>query len=314
MNDECPGSTMPISFRLRWVSAIVVILLALAGWSWRKELLFLLQPERPVAEVAQPVLWRISKAGVADSWLFGTQHVPDGRSSLLLRRIEPQLASARLLLTEHAMFSAEEEAAMQAFLYPRQERARTALASDTAALNAALRVRQVSPDVQATLNARQIFALLYLNHPRRGPVLDVLIATQAITQGLPYRGLETMASKLAVFDVLSEEEAARLSAYYLAHSGQLDRCMDEMTDAYYQRRLVAQHDLATCTVPADLAKLWQRLDRVLLEERNRAWLPVLLPELTDGNVIVAVGYMHLPRDAGVVALLRKAGYTLTPVY
>ncbi|WP_028452688.1 TraB/GumN family protein [Chitinilyticum aquatile] len=306
---------MPIRSRLRWLSAIIVILLALlAGWSWRKELLFLLQPERPVAEVAQPVLWRISKAGVADSWLFGTQHVPDGRASLLLRRIEPQLGSARLLLTEHAMFSAEEEAAMQAFLYPRQDRARTVLASDAAALNAALRMRQVSPEVQATLDARQTFALLYLYHPRRGPVLDALIATRAITQGQPYRGLETMAGMLAVFDVLSEEEAARLSAHYLAHSGQLDRCVDEMTDAYYQRSLGAQHELAACSVPADLAQLLQRLDRALLDERNRAWLPVLLPELANGNVFVAVGYMHLPRDTGVVALLRKAGYTLTPVY
>jgi uncharacterized protein YbaP (TraB family) len=37
------------------------------------------------------------------------------------------------------------------------------------------------------------------------------------------------------------------------------------------------------------------------------------PLLDEGGVFIAVGALHLSGEKGLVALLREAGYTVTPV-
>jgi hypothetical protein len=49
----------------------------------------------------------------------------------------------------------------------------------------------------------------------------------------------------------------------------------------------------------------------LVVDRNHAWIPKLEPELEKGGVFVAVGAAHLVGDEGLVALLRRDGYTVT---
>jgi uncharacterized protein YbaP (TraB family) len=38
-----------------------------------------------------------------------------------------------------------------------------------------------------------------------------------------------------------------------------------------------------------------------------------LPHLAEGKAFIAVGALHLPGKNGLVALLRGAGYTVSPV-
>jgi len=53
-------------------------------------------------------------------------------------------------------------------------------------------------------------------------------------------------------------------------------------------------------------------DRVLFD-RNRKWLPIIVKEVDEGGVFIAVGAGHLLGDRGIVAELRKAGYQVTRV-
>jgi uncharacterized protein len=52
---------------------------------------------------------------------------------------------------------------------------------------------------------------------------------------------------------------------------------------------------------------------VLLTNRNRNWVVKLNTLLKDKALVIAVGAGHLPGDKGLINLLRKEGYTLTPV-
>jgi hypothetical protein len=52
---------------------------------------------------------------------------------------------------------------------------------------------------------------------------------------------------------------------------------------------------------------------LLLYDRNRKWAKALDTLLHGKSLLVAVGAAHLPGDQGVISLLRRAGYTLTPV-
>ncbi len=50
-----------------------------------------------------------------------------------------------------------------------------------------------------------------------------------------------------------------------------------------------------------------------LEVRNRKWIPRMREQMKSGPVFFAVGAAHLPGEAGVIRLLRAAGYSVTPV-
>lgn len=56
-----------------------------------------------------------------------------------------------------------------------------------------------------------------------------------------------------------------------------------------------------------------RVNRYLLDDRNRQFVDRSLEELTQGGVLIAVGSFHLPGEAGMIALLREAGYSVTRI-
>ncbi len=53
--------------------------------------------------------------------------------------------------------------------------------------------------------------------------------------------------------------------------------------------------------------------RMLLENRNRAWLDILIGAIPTASILIVVGAGHLPGDTGLISLLRNAGYTVEPV-
>lgn len=54
-------------------------------------------------------------------------------------------------------------------------------------------------------------------------------------------------------------------------------------------------------------------DSYLLEFRNKRFLQRLEKAMADGGLFIAVGAAHLPGEAGMVALLRKAGFDVTRI-
>lgn len=72
----------------------------------------------------------------------------------------------------------------------------------------------------------------------------------------------------------------------------------------------------------DLKKLWKLSQdwddslgemTLLLDDRNKKWIPKLKPLLDEGNTFIAVGALHLPGEMGVLELLKKEGYEVSPV-
>jgi hypothetical protein len=55
------------------------------------------------------------------------------------------------------------------------------------------------------------------------------------------------------------------------------------------------------------------MDR-LLTQRNTRMVERMKPALKDGKAFIAVGAAHLSGEAGLLNLLEKAGYRVSPVY
>ena len=56
-----------------------------------------------------------------------------------------------------------------------------------------------------------------------------------------------------------------------------------------------------------------RVNRYLLDTRNRQFVDKIRNELDAGGVLIAVGNFHLPGEAGMIELLRADGFTVTRI-
>lgn len=81
-------------------------------------------------------------------------------------------------------------------------------------------------------------------------------------------------------------------------------------------------DVLDAYMSGDLDALWKLNEEwdeslgemtILLDERNKKWIPKLKPVLDKGGAFIAVGALHLPGEVGVLELLKEEGYKVKPV-
>lgn len=148
--------------------------------------------------------------------------------------------------------------------------------------------------------------------------LDGLVIDTALAAGVPVRGLEPYDTVFTLFGAMTEEEFESMLASTLSIEAQAEDYSATLADSYFagESRLIwefmrfVSYDLPGYTreqVDAEYA----RLEDLLMDSRNRAWIPVLTKAAADGPVFAAFGALHLSGKAGVLNLLQEEGFTLT---
>lgn len=126
------------------------------------------------------------------------------------------------------------------------------------------------------------------------------------------KGLETMGYQAEVLDAIPYKMQAEQLVMYIDNASKgkdsTSTELSEMLQAYREQ---------------DLKKLEQLMMKeeagvsayaeVLLYKRNRNWIEKLKEILPGHSLLIAVGAGHLPGEKGVINLLRKAGFTVSPV-
>ncbi len=122
------------------------------------------------------------------------------------------------------------------------------------------------------------------------------------------RGLETMAFQSSVFDSIPYKEQAGELLKTIDSLAKSKSLFDSMVRAYTNQDMTAiEHILTDDDFGMDGNQ------DLLLDKRNRNWVSQLKTIMHTEPVFVAVGAGHLPGKNGVIALLRKEGYTVRPV-
>ena len=163
---------------------------------------------------------------------------------------------------------------------------------------------QQNLDLYAGMKPVLVAALLYgkmLGCTPGSP--EMALAQQASLRKMPIEGLESVADQMAMLDSLPAEKSAQDMLQAVRHldssrtalhtllaryrSGQVDSLLDGGFSAAEQEKL--------------------------LYRRNRNWVPVMERAARQKPAFFAVGAGHLGGPQGLVALLRKRGYTVRPV-
>lgn len=120
-------------------------------------------------------------------------------------------------------------------------------------------------------------------------------------------GLETFESQLALFDDLPFESQVNLIMTEIAAESDVLINFTHLQENYLEQNVGKIHDLL----------LTENTDPIFnvrfIDERNVSWVKKMIPMISSQSILFAVGAGHLGGKNGVLNLLRKEGFTLTPI-
>ncbi len=122
-------------------------------------------------------------------------------------------------------------------------------------------------------------------------------------------GLETMAYQMSLFDSIPYKDQANMLLDAVRGNSADSNSLDETTILYKQQNIDGMVAMMGKDENAGVADY----EDLLLNNRNQNWIPVMSVKMAKDPTFFAVGAGHLGGPNGVIRLLRKAGYTLTPV-
>lgn len=122
-------------------------------------------------------------------------------------------------------------------------------------------------------------------------------------------GLETVEEQMAVFDSIPYADQAKMLVTLMDSLPQARQEFGKLVQVYKNQDLAALYNL---TLESDFEM--ENQQEVLLTDRNKRWIPVIERQMADKPTFVAVGAAHLGGEQGVIALLRKEGYNVVPVW
>lgn len=278
---------------------------------------------------ARGLLWKATRGGDT-LFLMGTYHFDDPRHDALEARALPLLDSAATLLLEAGR---AEEAALKADIAkdPALIVANggptlpEALApQDWDALAKAMKARGMPPFMAAKLRPWYVSVLLEMpacamaDQARLAEGgLDRRLMAHAENRGIPVAALEPYDTVFRLFGDMPLEEQLTMIRSALATEARAEDYAATLAASYFGEdprliweigRYVAQQAPGATaeSVDRDLAET----ERLLMTERNRAWIAVLEDTARKGPAFAAFGALHLSGEDGVLNLLQRNGWTL----
>ena len=120
-------------------------------------------------------------------------------------------------------------------------------------------------------------------------------------------GLETIEFQMSVFDSIPYQDQADMLLETIKSSDTENDAFDQMIDMYKSQNI----NLMVDAMAEDEGI--SGYEDLLLNQRNRNWIPVMSSMMKEGTTFFAVGAGHLAGEQGVIKLLKAEGYKLTPV-
>lgn len=271
--------------------------------------------------------WVASK-GARKIHIVGTQHSGDSRMRPIMRALQPVIASADAVLLEvtssqsDTLLSKLKKNPSVMFLKKGQSLPNMMSAEEWASLSVAVGRSGLRAEHAAHL--QPWVASLYLGRSGCGgrgilsyAGLDDRIERMAIRNRVALGSLEDVTDGFRALSMQPMRDQLRLLQLDLTSEMNFDDLVVTLSDSYFNGSLAEARIIQEWIMYRDIdisrkevSRLLRQFDGLILDRRNRAWIPVI--QRTKGNtLVVAVGAAHLPGRVGLLNLLKAKGYTLT---
>ncbi len=304
---------------LKLLFMIAMLLLSLQGHS-----AYVVKGCRPIQAVekldlgevahASGVLWRISREGMQDNYLFGTIHLADHDVTNLPREVDRIFMQSDTFVME-ALLDGKPLIEFSRMFFYQDARRLSKMMSKVLFKKTVHHLSQFGYPEQVVDRMKPWAAYLTLNGPEPGSgvPLDMMLMDRAREKGARVYGLETLKEQGQVLENMSVRDQLSLLRDSVCHHSRLRDDIQQMKRLYLQRDLAGLLAFAGKYVIGK-DKSYERLMEALLWKRNVRMVKRIKPMLVEGNAFIAVGALHLPGERGLLSLLEKMGYQVNVVY
>ncbi len=257
------------------------------------------------------LLWEVSGNGVASpSYLFGTIHIMCADDLKMPEVVKRRFDASKQLFLEIDM---DDPDMMKEMMLGMQMNGNATLENlmgknfDTA--SAIFQSKTGIP--LKMLNSAKPFLLMSMIFP------SLLGCTPQSWEGefqqmaqekeLEINGLEKLSDQMDVFEKIPYKVQSEMLIKMLLNLDSSKMAFNKMIDIYKTKDINKLHEMTTSD------KDFGEYEGILLNDRNRNWIPVIGEQAKKMPTFFAFGAGHLGGDKGVISLLRKAGYTVKPV-
>ncbi|HBE93320.1 MAG TPA: hypothetical protein DDW55_12685 [Gammaproteobacteria bacterium] len=260
----------------------------------------------------RPLIWKIDSPGTASNYIMGTIHLDDERIMDLSDTVLTRLRSADRLMLELDLDQRTSLDIMRKMIFTDGRTLQQVIGEDLFSdLSEHIRHQSGLPSSMLSV-LKPWAAMVILLRPDNdsGTFLDKQLSKIARNDSIPVIGLETVDEQLSAFDRIALDDQALLLRSTIDELDDKDSVYRQLLDAYIEGDLDRIVQVSAESEPKDerLAALFKES---LILRRNKHMYQRMLPSLQQGNTFVAIGALHLPGEQGLLAMLKRQGYTLT---
>ena len=261
------------------------------------------------------ILWKIEKAGVKPSYVFGTIHSEDERVINLPDEINNPFTEAKIFAMEMILDEKTSKDILRGMYFSDGRTLKSVTSDKTYRQSIDEMAKKGMPeDLVNMMKPWAVFTVLNMPEQKTGLFLDALLYQSALKHGKKVIGLETMQEQLDVFDSMKTEIQVSLLESTLESGEDLNKILDETIEIYLTHDLQKIVDLNDRYVALLDKEIADEFNQRLLIDRNIRMAERMIPLIEEGNAFVAIGTLHLPGKTGVLSLLREKGYSVKSEY
>lgn len=255
------------------------------------------------------LLWKVSGNGLAHaSYIYGTVHMVCTTDFEIKNKVVQAFNQSQKLVVEVDISDPKEMQAGHQLMNSGKKLTDSLSAAEEKLLDSALRqhfklslpqVDSVHPAVLEIMMAKAAVPCKEIK------VYDMEFIQKAKQQNKPIKQLESMSQQITF---MQSAFSARDVVKHIQLLPENAKLFSEMITHYKNENIKALGTLARDRrFMTEAAQYW------LLDIRNQNWVSKMPAIMKGESIFFAVGAIHLAGDNGLIELLKKDGYTLTPV-
>ena len=261
---------------------------------------------------AKTLLWKITGNGIQQpSFIFGSFHLLCADDLILPDTLTVLLEHTRRLYFELNLDDPSMNQKMMASLAMKDQHQLKEFipAAEYTSLDSIFQSKTHLPfSVVGGYKPFVLASFLYPSMLGCSPVsVEQELDKKAHADAIPVFGLESVEFQMSLFDTIPYAEQAKMLQKNLISFDQCSSDLQKLIGIYKQKDL----DLLSSSVSLD--EDLGKYDSLLLNKRNEKWVPLIAAAAAEKPSFFVVGAGHLGGTDGVLNLLRKANYTISPV-
>ena len=266
----------------------------------------------PALAQENALLWEVTKKdGDAPSYLYGTVHIQDKRVFAFDDLVYEKMKACDALAVEMVLDELDiDEVREQMFM--KEGKIKDYMSGEEYAILDSVVKAKTGQPLSMFARMKPFFLssqLMQMDLPKDMPVaLDMHFIDTARDMSKSVIALEKLSDQIGAIDKMSiEDQVDMLLDGIEDYDDHASEEMGKLVDAYLAQDLQQIHDLMQDTA------LPPEFGDDLLIHRNYGMVKAIRKIMKKRTVFAAFGAAHLVGEEGVIALLRKKGYTVKPV-